>query len=407
MNISSSDRSRLREVAAQCADLAASERNQRLKREWTEHALKGAQARPMVRIEIETFEKDVLPALMKCEGDQARAMEARMLRPVANFTLFEDDTLVPDCYRVSLHTSFVPFGLKPRRQLTDGVGHHFIPYLHDLEEDESLLSDSVFSVDEAGTQAEMDAAAEIFGDILPVRRFDGGLISCLTQDIVHIMNMDDMYVAMLTDPDRFHALMRRLTDDYLSFFSMLEKGGHLRSAAQGQHLCQGSYCFTDELPDGKASASLKDCWLYMDSQESSGISPELYAEIVFPYYQEIMSRFGLVSYGCCEATHPIWDGCLSKIPNLRKLSVSPWCDEEAIGERLRGTNVAYLRKPPATLLGVGSELDEQAVRDCFALTRRAAQGCSLEIIQRDVYQINNTPDKVRRYVSLIRETFGM
>ena len=65
----------------------------------------------------------------------------------------------------------------------------------------------------------------------------------------------------------------------------------------------------------------------MDSQETSGLSPRMYAEIVFPYYREVMAQFGLVSYGCCEATHAIWEDCLSKVPNLRKVSISPWCDE--------------------------------------------------------------------------------
>lgn len=35
---------------------------------------------------------------------------------------------------------------------------------------------------------------------------------------------------------------------------------------------------------------------------------------------------------------------------------------------------------------------------------RAASGCKLEIAQRDVYHINNTPGKVKQYVRLIRES---
>ena len=88
--------------------------------------------------------------------------------------------------------------------------------------------------------------------------------------------------------------------------------------------------------------------------------------------------------------------------NLRKASISPWCNEEFMGEQLRGSMVTYLRKPDATLLGVGKELDEGRVRACFRKTYEASKGCRLEIAQRDVYQINNTPDKVKRFVELAR-----
>lgn len=403
MCISKNDVHRLRELARQQMALAHSTRNEELYQDWMRYAAKEEVTRPMIRIELGTFEQDVLPAMMQCEGEAARKIEKKMLGPIANFTLFEDDTVVPSYFAVEDNFSFLPFGLRPKREETGGVGHHFIPYLHDLEEDFHLLGKSVYHIDEAKAEQEMSMLSDIFGDILPICRVSNCLVACQTQDIVHIMNMDDMYIAMLDDEERFHRMMRRLTDDYIHFFQLLEKEGQLRTAARDQHLNQGSYCFTTELKDAESNAHLKECWLYMDSQETSGISPSLYEEMVFPYYKELMDLFGLVSYGCCEATHPIWKTCLSKILNLRKVSISPWCDEEAMGEFLRGTNVTYLRKPPATLLGVGRNLDEEAVLACFRKTAMASKDCHLEIAQRDVYQINNSPDKVKRYVALIRQ----
>ena len=129
----------------------------------------------------------------------------------------------------------------------------------------------------------------------------------------------------------------------------------------------------------------------------------MYADLIFPSYKKVMDAFGLVSYGCCEATHGIWDNCLSDIEHLRKVSISPWCDEEFMGERLRGTGVTYLRKPPATILGMDTPvLDEEATLDCFRKTARAARDCKLEIIQRDVYMIGSSAEKVKRFVELAR-----
>ena len=404
MSISAKDRSVLREIAKKQMELAHSARNRQLYQDWVSYGKSKSGFRPMIRIEIETFEHQLLPGMMRCEGEEAREIEKRMLRPIVNFTCFKDDTLVPAYYPVHLHKHFVPFGLQVRRQESGSLGHHFIPYIHDLEEDEHLLGDSVYSIDAEGTQREQEQAQELFGDILPVQRVTDCIGCCLTQDIVHIMNMDDMYIAMVDDETRFHAMMRRLTDDYLAFFRLQEEKGLLRSHADMQHLAQGSYCFTDELTDGISPAKLSDLWLFMDSQETAGVSPEMYAELVFPYYQEMMSYFGLVSYGCCEASHPIWDNCLSKVPNLRKVSISPWCDEAMMGERLRETGITYLRKPPATLLGMDTPvLEEDAVLDCFRKTAQAAKGCKIEIAQRDVYMVGGSAEKVRRFVELARK----
>lgn len=72
-----------------------------------------------------------------------------------------------------------------------------------------------------------------------------------------------------------------------------------------------------------------------------------------------------------------------------------------MGQRLQGTGITYLRKPPATILGMNTPvLDEEATLACFRKTAKAAKGCKLEIAQRDVYMIGGNPEKVRRFVQL-------
>lgn len=402
MCISFRDRDILRELACRQAELAASERNQRLHQDWKAHGAAGA-CRPLIRIELNTFEHELLPGLMRCEGEEARRIEANLLRPMVNFTMFEDDTLVPSYYGVTEQSHFLPFGLPVKVQQTGGLGHHFIPYLHELEADDHLLGPSVFGVDEDKAQQQMAQAQELFEGVLPVKRISNAAYCTPMQDIIHIMNMDDLYIAMIDEEERFRAMLERLCDDYIALFRQMEAQGVLCSGADMQHLCQGSYCFTDELTDGMPGAKLKDMWLFMDSQETAGVSPQMYRDLVFPYYRKVMECFGLISYGCCEATHPIWEDCLSKLPHLRKVSISPWCDEAFMGEHLAGTKVTYLRKPPATLLGMNTaQLDEDAVLDCFRRTAKAARGCKIEIAQRDVYTVGSSPEKVRRYVELAR-----
>lgn len=74
-----------------------------------------------------------------------------------------------------------------------------------------------------------------------------------------------------------------------------------------------------------------------------------------------------------------------------------------MGQQLRGKNIVYLRKPSPNYLGVGDVMDEDALREHIRKTLKAAEGCTLEFAQRDVYTVSHSVDKVRRYVQIIRE----
>lgn len=405
MQITQQEKDRLRALAEKQRILSESHAMRQLYADWQKHGAFDPASRPMIRIELGTFENDILPGMMQCTSEAARKIERKLLGPMINHELFGDDTLVPGYYGVHSGGHFVPFGLPAHRTETDGVGHQFIPYLHDLEKDYEKLGPSQFDCGE-DIAPELSRLDDLFGDVLPVRAEGFSLYACPTQDIVHIMHMEDMYMAMYDAPDQFHAMMDRLCSDYLAHFRLLEEKGRLHAGVTDEHLAQGTYCFTNELTE-KSPAKVGDMWLFMDSQETSGISPAMFEEFVFPYYKKMLDSAGLVSYGCCEAVHPIWDSCLSTLPNLRKVSISPWCNEAFMGERLAGRQTVYLRKPSPNFLGVGAELDEDAVRAHFKDTAMAARGCHLEFAQRDVYTIHHNPIKVRRYVELIREAIEM
>ena len=85
----------------------------------------------------------------------------------------------------------------------------------------------------------------------------------------------------------------------------------------------------------------------------------MFHDFIFPCYRQIASCYGKLSYGCCEPVHPVWED-LKTLPNLRKVSVSPWCDEEFMGEQLRRSN-PYLKTQP-NFLGVGTILEEEVRR---------------------------------------------
>lgn len=151
------------------------------------------------------------------------------------------------------------------------------------------------------------------------------------------------------------------------------------------------------------SVTTKDVWGYMDSQETVSISPNMFGEFFYPFYMEVAQHFGLLNYGCCEPVNSIWEKYISKLPNLRKVSISPWCDEEYMGQALRGTNVIYHRKPSPNYIGVGKVFDEEAFRKHIMKTIKSAQGCKLEFSFRDVYTVEGDIYKPGRAIKVVRE----
>jgi len=102
--------------------------------------------------------------------------------------------------------------------------------------------------------------------------------------------------------------------------------------------------------------------------------------------------------------HPFWETSISRLKNLRKISISPWCDEEYMGERLRGSGIVYQRKPsPLFIGGTDRDLDEDGFRAHVRKTMRAARGCLLEFTFRDTYTLNGNLGKPRRAVEIVRE----
>ena len=410
--ISTQDREILREVAKKQFELANMESNKERIKLWYQHnALQGE--RPMIHLEMWTFAQEILPQRLKCQGEFARWVETQIYCNFLNQELFDDDRVTPDYFPLNYDTHFELFGIKIKIDNTTdaagnkSVGHHFQSIVEDLEEDYDKLQNTDFGVDMESTEKKRQAIEEAIGDILPVRVQMDCLYSVPTQMLVHFMSMENMMFAMYDYPDLFKEMMNRIADDTLAYYRMLEEKRLIMPTVGFESVGQGTWSFNKELPGyeewQKRPFTTKDVWGFMDSQETVGISPDMYEEFIFPCYKKISEQYGLLSYGCCEPVDPIWDKCISKLTNLRKVSISPWCNEDIMGERLQGSKVIYHRKPSPNFLGVNAILDEEAAREHIRKSLHAAKGCKMEITQRDVYTIHNDIQKAKRYVEIIRQ----
>jgi len=407
VNISKKDRDRLRELAKKQIEYANSPVMQSRINEWYEHNDLSGQ-RPMIQIETETFSHEIIPQMLFCESKKAREIEAQLLMNYVNYELFDDDYPVSPFFHLEWDIWFSLFNTQVKTvHAKDRSGNEMIAYrfehvIKDLECDLSLLEETNYGVDKSGTLARKSMLEELFGDILPVHIVSSSPVACITYEVVKLMGMERMMFALCECPDAFHELIDRVTNDFLVFFKWEEREELLLPTNGYNKVHWGTWGFTRELPS-QSPCLLNQTWGYMNSQESVCISPDMYGEFIFPYYKKIADLFGLFSYGCCEPVDPCWEKYLSKLGNLRKISISPWCNEEYMAEQLRGRKIIYHRKPNPGFISTNETFNEDKFTDHIAFTLRAAKGCKLEFTLRDIYTINNDINRARRAILIIRE----
>lgn len=395
----------LRELAKQVIEIANLPVMKEREALWYAHnALKGE--RPVIVMEMLTFEDDLLPP-PRCASPFGCRMEKTLQRAIVNHEKIDDDKVISAEFEVPLAIEIRKFGLDEVREYARDATGHLLGFreqhaIQDLEEDFPKLRHSVYRFDQEATESYKAFAGDVLGDLMPVVEKNKSLEwhFGISQRIIELMGMEGLMIAMADCPEAVRALYDFVADDMTQLLRWQEENGLLRANHGNDYAGAGSYGFTRELnPKEPVVSSM--LWGNMNSQETVSISPRMYHELVFPAYERLAREFGLLYYGCCEPVHPVW-GDVSRLHGLRKVSVSPWCDEGFMGEALRGGRVIYSRKPSPNYIGVGRTLDEEAYREHIDHTLRCANGCELEIIHRDIYTLGGDPEKAGRAVKIIR-----
>ncbi len=405
---------RLRELSRRQAEIAALPVMEQRRRRWT--AMNDARpgAVPPFAIETWTFDRDFMPdSIFQCKSSYGRALEMGFLRNIRHHEILGDDHVCPGTIDIGWHVRLDEFGIEiPSVSVKDseGVATAWRPDhpIKDLKDGFDMIRPARFSVDREGTLESKAFLEECFGDIMPVviRSAHTGNNS-LTQRVLRLMTMETFFLAMYDCPGKLHELMAILRDNAARMARWAEQEGLLSLNNGNQCTCGTCYNFTTLLPKapiGDGAVKLSDMWGYMDSQETVGVSPELFHEFCFPYYRDLAAMYGLVYWGCCEPADPVWEQSLSKLPNLKAVSISRWANQQFMADVLDGRGIVFSRKPNPNLLGVEARLDEDAwakeIREILEIVARG--NVPLEFVVRDVYSMHGNMEKPRRAVEIAR-----
>ncbi len=402
------DVAQVRELAAQVAEIAALPHQEETRRLWRRlNALQPV--RPMVTIDQVCWnEMNLEDALtLRCTDPELRGYEGHLRRTLLQWRHFPVDMVVEPFVRVAKAVHNTGFGVhvEEATAVTDPtnsvVGHRFTNQFLN-EDDLARVQTPRISHDQAETDRRLSVAHELFDGLLEVRAEGVDPYLSLWDPISTWMGVEGALYGLVDRPDYMHRLVGRVTDGYMSMLTQLEEQGLLCGPQSLIH-CTGAY--TDELPAAGYDASrprLKDLWMFGLAQMFSTVSPAMFKEYEVDYASRICGRFGLVYYGCCD---PL-DNKMAEvrlIPHVRKVSMSPWVNEEQ-GAAAIGRDFVYSRKPNPAFLA-WDPFDPEAVRRDLLATRQACQrhGCPLEFILKDISTVRYQPERLFTWARIAME----
>ena len=405
LTIIPADREVLRRLAERVAALAASPPTAEKRRLW--HQLNTLQqTRPVIFCDPENGWNEIITETqMECRGKLARRWEMDLRKEIFWGEEMGDDRPVEPHFDVPYTVSPDDWGLETvfhEPGLTDGARRWDAP-IQDYDRDLRHLHDPEFEIDWTTTHGCLELARETLGDLLQVRLKGIWWWSLgLTLPAVMLRGLGNMMLDFADHPDELKELLARLSQGYLAKLDYLEANDLLSLNNDGTYVGSGGFGFTDELPQPNFSGSVRcrDLWGFAESQETVEVSPDMYAEFVFPAEQPLLARFGLNCYGCCEPVHARWEA-IARHPNLRRVSCSPWADYEQMADHLQYRYI-FSMKPNPTPLSF-PKIDREGIRTDLRHDLEVTRGCAVEVIMKDNHTIGGRPENVTDWCRIARE----
>lgn len=403
MPISQKEKQILRALAQQYMEYASLP-VQKQKRELWAALNNGHMERPMFTIDqIPWHEMDVDGSLIcHVQDPYWQSVEKNLRQQIYKWEHCPADMVLLPCILIPHIYRNTGYGLdvKEERLVADAksdvAAHLYQSQFFDLEDVQKIQIPHITPCPDDEKQT-MALAAEIFAGIAPAV-FQGTVMHLGFWDFLsQWLGVENCYYQLIDNPELLHALMRRLTDATIELIGQMNR--HELFDTQS-FTCHCSYTFSSA-PSAGPSVS-QNAWAFGMAQIFSSVSPEVTREFEVPYMQEVYSHFGSIYYGCCERLDDRLD-VVEQMPNIRKVSCSPWSNREHFASVLSKKYIMSAKPNPAFL--AAEQFDEELIRLDLRRTIRAARknGLGLEFLLKDLSTVQYKPERIWRWSEIAAE----
>jgi hypothetical protein len=395
----------VRDLAGKVAQIVHSEANEKTRQMWRCHnSLEKVERPPVLCRPCGGWEELVPWAGLQCTDSVLREIEYTLRQLLYKHEIGDDEVFEPWIDINAVHQG-------PDRAMMWGVnidvkhapgGGAFIfkPEIHD-EEDIEKLKIPEWHVDEPATQERYKKACEALDGILAVRlkygRVEGGELAYWG---AYLRGLEQMMFDCMDRPEWFRRFMKFISDAHIRHLQGLEADGHLTRNDTGS--CNRLCLACNDLPKPGFTPDrirLMDRWCVADSQEFCLVSPVQWDEFLLEYQLPLFQLHGLVTYGCCESLVGKLEILRKKVPNLRRVTVSPWSDIEYSAQQCGKEVVMQIRPMPTEVL---YHFDEEAVRKDLEQKMQCAGDTLYDFCLQDIETVYGRPEVLKKWTQIAK-----
>ena len=397
------DRAIVRELAMQYAELANSPVEKQKRDMWrAKNSFKLTD--PLIYIRAHAWNE--MPMSKLQTADPVCRQIENFFRNELFHSTFADDYIFEPWYTVNCTHKFGGWGVDYKRHFAgelDTLESYKIDYfLKDLA-DTGKLRAPFHAIDEDDTARNLEQVHGLIGDIIAVDLCRGPIsrnfAADLSTSLGHLRGIENIMLDMYENPEWLRHLLRFMSDGVLRAHDQAEAAGDIGLTFSYNQAMP----YVEELPDPVPNVNgvkREQLWCFTAAQEYTLVSPEMHEEFLLRYQMPIMKKFGLVAYGCCEdLTNKI--DMLRQIPNLRRIAVSPFANVKKCAEQIGTDYIISYRPSPADMVAYG--FDESRIRSILKRDLEYLKGTYFDITLKDVETVQSDPDRIRKWVSLVRE----
>lgn len=411
ITLSQKDTDILRQLAGEVARIASLPVHKEKARLWGKlNELKSQ--RPMVWInEICWNEMNVDDELtLGCEHAWARDQEDQLRKTIYQWKHLPGDMVVNDYLACPLAIHSTDFGVMEDVDIikTDDaneiVSRHFNVQIKDPE-DIAKIKMPMITHNEQATEFHYQAMREVYDGIMPVKKQGQMHIWFTPWDfLIRWWGIQEAMMDMIMRPDMVNAAVERMVDAWMIELDQFEEQNLLSLDNDNTRVGSGGYGYTNQLPGDDFNADhvkATNMWGCSNAQIFSEVSPDMHWEFALKHDLRWLERFGLTYYGCCEPLHRKID-LMRKIPNLRKISTSPWCDIERMVTEV-GNDYVISQKPSPAILAEGDWQPGKARADIRNVLEKAEGNCHIEFIMKDISTVRHDPKRLWEWAKIAME----
>ncbi len=368
--------------------------------------------RPMVWInEIPWHEMNHNEELtLRCNNTWARSQEDLMRKTIYQWKHMPGDMVINpwlDC-PLSIHST--DFGIVEDVDLAltdasnDVVSRHFNIQIRDMDDLEKIEMPRV-THNETATKIRMQLMEEIFGKILPVRKQGQTHIWYTPWDyLVRWWGVQEVMMDLMLRPEMVHAFYERMVQAWMTELDQFVDQNLLSPDNDNTRIGSGGYGYTRQMPGGDFDSEWvkpHNMWGCSNAQVFSEVSPEMHWEFAIEHDLKWLQRWNMTYYGCCEPLAGKGH-LLKRIPNLRKVSFSPWNNTRK-GLNELGNDYVISRKPSPSIFATSTFDHNQARKEIREFLDEAGGECHIEFIMKDISTVKYDPKRLWEWESICME----